>query len=234
MRVRAFTLIELLVVMAVIGLLLGILLPALSAARMSGKRSVSANNMREIGKALWMYADEFDGACPETTHGLPHHRSWVFTLRPYVGDVDKIRICPADPKGAERLVNDGTSYVLNEYLAVPLVDPFGNPIGEPPSLHRVKRTADAIIAFVGADALPATVTADHTHSRLWFNPAPSVPWDQIRNDIQPDRYRVGEPERSNIRGSSNYLYVDTHVASIEASRVKAWADERFNFAVPPN
>lgn len=230
---RAFTLIELLVVIAIISLLLAILLPALSSSRMVARRSLSASNMREIGNALSMYADDYEGACPETTHGLPHYRSWVFTLRPYVGDVDAIRICPADPKGPERLANNGTSYVLNEYVAIAAVDPFGNPIGELPNLHRVSRPSDTVSAFVGADVLSAAVTSDHTHSRTWFNPSPSMPWNQIRNDIQVDRYRVGSPNSDNTAGSSNYLYVDTHVSSFNATIIKGWALERHNFAKPP-
>lgn len=232
-RRPAFTLIELLVVIAIISLLIALLLPALSASRVVTMRSVSASNMRVIGSALSMYADDFGGACPETTHGLPHYRSWVFTLRPYIGDVDAIRICPADPKGANRLANDGTSYVLNEYVAIAAVDPFGNPIGDLPNLHRITRPSDTISAFIGADALSAAVTSDHTHSRTWFNPSPSDPWVQIRNDIQVDRFRVGESTTDNTRGSSNYLYVDTHVSSYDAKKIQAWAFDRLNFAKPP-
>ncbi|MBN1359519.1 MAG: prepilin-type N-terminal cleavage/methylation domain-containing protein [Sedimentisphaerales bacterium] len=58
---RAFTLIELLVVVAVIAVLLGILLPALMRAKELGKRMVCSNNVRILGLANTLYADEQDG-----------------------------------------------------------------------------------------------------------------------------------------------------------------------------
>jgi prepilin-type N-terminal cleavage/methylation domain-containing protein/prepilin-type processing-associated H-X9-DG protein len=62
MRTRkAFTLIELLVVIAIIALLMGILMPALMRAKEHGKRTVCANNVRILGMANTIYADECDG-----------------------------------------------------------------------------------------------------------------------------------------------------------------------------
>ncbi len=61
LRRAGFTLIELLVVIAIIAVLMAILMPALNRAREQGKRMVCLGNLKQMGLAWIMYADENDG-----------------------------------------------------------------------------------------------------------------------------------------------------------------------------
>jgi prepilin-type N-terminal cleavage/methylation domain-containing protein len=61
---NAFTLVELLVVISVIGLLMGILLSALSSAREQGRCVVCKSNLGNIGNALRLYLDDYEGKMP--------------------------------------------------------------------------------------------------------------------------------------------------------------------------
>ncbi|HVP09826.1 MAG TPA: prepilin-type N-terminal cleavage/methylation domain-containing protein [Phycisphaerae bacterium] len=63
-KTKAFTLIELLVVVAIIALLISILLPSLSRARELSKRTVCGANVRGVGQAFYIYAQDDPGTFP--------------------------------------------------------------------------------------------------------------------------------------------------------------------------
>ncbi|MDD2710151.1 MAG: DUF1559 domain-containing protein [Verrucomicrobiae bacterium] len=83
----AFTLIELLVCTAIIGLLAALLSPALKAARDKAKQIACMNNLRQIGLAASMYAQNNDGWLPHSSNSAlkfsTANRHWRYLLAPF-------------------------------------------------------------------------------------------------------------------------------------------------------
>lgn len=87
MRRHPFTLIELLVVIAIIAILAAILFPVFAQARAKARQVACLSNMRQLGTATLMYAQDYD-----ETIG---RKWWDFhvDLEPYVKSID-IFLCP--------------------------------------------------------------------------------------------------------------------------------------------
>jgi len=83
---QAFTLVELLVVISLIALIAGLLLPALSKARRQAKSTVCKNNLRQMGLATMLYAQDNGGRLPYAW-GVSHNantNNFQTLLIPYV------------------------------------------------------------------------------------------------------------------------------------------------------
>jgi len=92
--VRAFTLIEFLVTVTVLGILAGLLLPALAAAKSKARQVHCLSNIRQLSLASFIYASENEKhAGYDTTYS---HAGWMGTLMPSELE-KKLCLCPVAP-----------------------------------------------------------------------------------------------------------------------------------------
>jgi prepilin-type N-terminal cleavage/methylation domain-containing protein len=74
---NAFTLIELLVVISIIALLVGILLPALGAARKTAQGVACLSNIKQLGVALGVHVADNDGKLPAFDPNVEFDAKWA-------------------------------------------------------------------------------------------------------------------------------------------------------------
>jgi len=208
---------------AILSALIALLLPAIGVARAAGLQAACASNQRQIGTALHLYANDHDGEFPPTTHttgSFRKDRSWIYELAPYLDDVDKVRVCPADPPRRQATITQmsATSYVLNDLV----FDTY-----EFNRLLKIPFPSRTCLLFVLSESRAPSTTRDHIHGGEWTT------WTAALNDIEPDRHRPGARSSNRQRGSANYLFADGHVETISAKDLKARFDRNENPAAVP-
>ena len=207
-----FTLIELLVVIAVIAILAGILLPVLSQAKKKANRATCLSNLKQVGVAINLYADDHDDYLPgpvvagaRASYDDTSSQELIFHLAPYLGlpepgpktIVARVFVCPGYEKNAPGLISliGRKVYLLNDDIDPdPAVrtPPFGYPLAptaDPQRLTAVEtRAADSFAVTDVDQALPN------------LNPGVSW-WDDLPN----------APVHGQVR---NRLFFDAHVEAV--------------------
>ncbi len=110
-RVSGFTLIELLVVIAIIAILAAILFPVFAQTREKARQTACTSNMRQMGLAVLMYAQDYDETLPLAATATPMgFLNWHHLTDPYVKN-KQVWICPS----ATLPIRDGLGNLVCQY-----------------------------------------------------------------------------------------------------------------------
>jgi prepilin-type N-terminal cleavage/methylation domain-containing protein/prepilin-type processing-associated H-X9-DG protein len=215
-----FTLVELLVVIAIIAILASILFPVFARARAEGKRATCLSNLRQIGDAAQMYADDSEGYLPmghvvTAGYGPPASPThWYRAMQPLLPDPRLVR-CPSDPDVSAYLPERGepsaeytepedeaiyTSYLINGVFT----DRWGTL--QRARINGVRHPSDTIL-FAERDTRQLSKLG-------WSNDDDYHPWERATDDGGLPVFwgPKGGLAATRHSGGADYLYADGHVA----------------------
>ncbi|MBN2270363.1 MAG: type II secretion system protein [Sedimentisphaerales bacterium] len=227
---RAFSLVELLVVIAIIALLMAVLVPALRRARDQAREVVCKNNLRQVGLAANMYAEEWEQLIPRGL-GAETGRAWYQLFLPYLsqkagdGDYRSIDIyrCPSYPDKDQTVC-----FVVNGWGFKDRSDDVGFEVLEPTRLTDCTRRAGTIYLADNEDGRWRDIIRkadDEGNNKcdVW-SPA-HLPGSDAQDSSNAYERRVA---RQRHRNGCNTIFLDWHTDWIAADdmTIDLWRFEK--------
>ncbi|MHB8995913.1 MAG: DUF1559 family PulG-like putative transporter [Armatimonadota bacterium] len=215
-RCRGFTLIELLVVIAIVATLAAMLFPVFAQARAKGRQVTCASNMRNLGIAIHMYAQDYHETLPLTAYATGDHSfvAWHELLDPYVRNwqvwyCPDSQIEPMDDSG-KRVSHFGYNSL---YLTTMRLD-FSNAVTHTAAtLGQVTRPSETVALADSKASIPNSMYGDD--GRYLLPPC------------QPDSHGWGRPNPLHNDGA-NICWVDGHLKWMRPQNFYAKSDDYFD------
>jgi len=196
-RSRAFTLIELLIVIAIIAILAAILFPVFARAREKARQAACLSNLRQVGLATLMYAQDYDEQIEHTELAGDVNREyyWGDMLAPYLKNTDILRCPSADvPLQLDQTTKVSLqwtyNYGINDIIAADCTsadDPACRHIGVAGQVQAAIDSPASTILI--ADSLPSTTDTGDGDDTVLGHARHEINWQWGRRD--PTRLSVG-------------------------------------------